>query len=166
MKTPRPTVTKVGPADAGAFYRFPIRPMPKERPRAKIIKVKGKIRAVIYTPSTTEHYEKQIGLATEFQHPIDQPYQGDLTAFICFFLSTRVHGDVDNLTKAILDGMNKVAFKDDKQIKSLHVDLIFTRDSDERDKQERTEVILMPHRNKPTIPAPDTTLDFEELFDE
>ena len=37
-----------------------------------------------------------------------------------FFRTPSCKGDVDNLSKSILDGMNKIAYEDDQQVKELH----------------------------------------------
>lgn len=107
-----------------------IEPSPKERPRATVIG--GHPR--IYTPKTTEAYEKKIRDAW-IKANGDTPMEGQLLARIFYgfpipkstpkknipAMITRikrptVKPDLDNLDKAVMDALNKVAYKDDSQI--------------------------------------------------
>ena len=108
-------------------------PQPKERPRATV--VAG--RAKIYTPRTTEAYEKRI--RTEWVKAYgDKPEEGPLRARIYFGMpipksETKANKalmmvrklfpakkpDLDNLIKAVMDAVNGVAYKDDCQIVTI-----------------------------------------------
>lgn len=134
-KLEKHTVQKVGPAEP-AYYTFNLRPRPKERPRF----VPGKNgRVFTYTPARTRYYEDRIQEQTALQHPGEEPWTADLTAYVNLFLANRNHGDIDNLAKAILDGMQGVAFKNDKSVKGLHVETYYITDKN----AERSEIILM-----------------------
>ncbi len=50
-----------------------------------------------------------------------QPFEGELEAWIEFRLPDRRARDIDNLSKTVLDGMNKIVYLDDKQITRLHL---------------------------------------------
>lgn len=110
-----------------------IEPKPKERPRAAIIG--GHAR--IFTPKTTEAYEKEIRKAWVRANG-DKPEEGPLRARIYFGLpiprsATKTNKlqmlarkvfptkrpDLDNLVKAVLDGLNGVAYSDDCQIVTM-----------------------------------------------
>lgn len=110
-----------------------IEPKPKERPRAAIIG--GHAR--IFTPKTTEAYEKEIRAAW-IRANGDKPEEGPLRARIYFGLpipksETKANKlamvlrkvfpvkrpDLDNLDKAVLDALNGVAYKDDCQIVTM-----------------------------------------------
>jgi len=110
-----------------------ITPKPKERPRAAIIG--GHAR--IFTPKTTEAYEKEIRAAWVRANG-DKPEEGPLRARIYFGLpipKSETKGnklqmiqrkvfptkkpDLDNLAKAVLDALNGVAYKDDCQIVTM-----------------------------------------------
>jgi len=110
-----------------------IEPKPKERPRAAIIG--GHAR--IFTPKTTEAYEKEIRSAWVRANG-DKPEEGPLRARIYFGLpipksETKANKllmvlrkvfptkrpDLDNLIKSVLDALNGVAYKDDCQIVTM-----------------------------------------------
>jgi Holliday junction resolvase RusA-like endonuclease len=110
-----------------------IEPKPKERPRAAIIG--GHAR--IFTPKTTEAYEKEIRAAWVRANG-DKPEEGPLRARIYFGLpipksETKANKllmvlrkvfptkrpDLDNLIKSVLDALNGVAYKDDCQIVTM-----------------------------------------------
>lgn len=107
-----------------------IEPSPKERPRATV--VGGHAR--IYTPKTTEAYEKKIRDAW-IKANGSTPMEGQLLAKIFYgfpipksmpkkkipdmlarIIRPAVKPDLDNLDKAVMDALNKVAYKDDSQI--------------------------------------------------
>lgn len=106
---------------------------------------------------TSREYELLIEQMTDIQHPLDRPLEGDLIATVSFYIKNRVHGDLDNLLKSILDGMQGVAFKNDKQIRGFNVHVYYFDEIPESERIERTEVILT-HRRKPNL--------FEEEVDE
>ena len=112
-----------------------IEPKPKERPRATV--VGGHAR--IYTPKTTEDYEKKIRSAWTKANG-NQPLTGPVIVRIHLgmpipksttkamkvkMLEKKVvpvtKPDIDNLAKSILDAINGVAYKDDNQIATLLV---------------------------------------------
>lgn len=49
------------------------------------------------------------------------PEHGPVSITIQLYWKNRVHSDVDNCAKALLDGMQGVIFRDDKQVMELHV---------------------------------------------
>ena len=46
---------------------------------------------------------------------------GDLRVDIIFTRSNKRRVDLDNLSKAVLDGMNKIVYNDDKTVTELHL---------------------------------------------
>lgn len=121
------------------IFRLP--PVPKGRNRMGHTKTGG---VFMTRPTRTRQYEARIAEATAEQYPLSEPITCELIVYINFYLATRKHGDIDNLAKAILDGMQGVAFKNDKQIKGLHMELYFC--NEENNGSPRTEVILMRRR--------------------
>jgi len=125
-------------------FIFRLNPVAKGRARAGITKAGGIFTT---TPTRTRNYEALIKEATALQYPNSAPLTCELIAYINFFMENRRHGDIDNLAKAILDGMQGVAFVNDKQIKGLHMELFFC--NEEPCGSPRTEVILSK-RQPPT----------------
>ncbi|AEE98042.1 RusA family crossover junction endodeoxyribonuclease [Mahella australiensis] len=104
---------------------IPGRPVPKGRPRL------GK-NGNVYTPRKTREYETFVGWKT--REVIKEPLVGDVAMDIKVYIKSQC-GDLDNLEKAILDGMNGIAYKDDKQVTVLAIRRL-------RDKSERVEIEL------------------------
>lgn len=93
-----------------------------------------------YTPDKTAHYENLVKISFQNAYPKHDLITGaiDLTILAYFSiprswskkrqnlaLDGKIHKtsspDADNITKAICDGLNKVAWKDDSQIIALKV---------------------------------------------
>ena len=53
---------------------------------------------------------------------------GDVAARLIFYLPDRRRRDIDNLSKAVLDAMNGIIYKDDTQVQKLVVDKKVSRD--------------------------------------
>jgi Holliday junction resolvase RusA-like endonuclease len=96
-----------------------------ERPRFSISKG-GKIRT--YVPSDTIGYEAEVGFAA-IAAGVRKPVTGPVAGAIRFGISGA--GDVDNLTKTVLDGLRSHAYNDDRQVEFL----ILQRLAAARDKQ-------------------------------
>ena len=125
-------------------YTIPRRPEPKQRPR------KGK-NGNVYTPAKTREYEEYVGwCATEALHAkrINRPMMGDVKLTARFYFKNKKNRpDLSNLTKALEDGMNGIAYIDDKQITKHDTEIVMVRCKCQEDcKCERTEVILDYYR--------------------
>lgn len=104
--------------------------VPKGRPRAV---ARGRF-VRMYTPKTTVNWEAAVraaALAAIREHP-DYPLRGAVIVDLIFsvFASRQryrknplfdVAPDVDNLAKAVLDGMNEIVYRDDGQVVRLFV---------------------------------------------
>ena len=116
-----------------------IRPRTKQRPRL------GRRRKA-YTPAATLEFEKAIREAWEAQHAGEEPFTGPVGmnveigsdyVFVEVYELEQSHrpkyvtGDLDNYHKSIQDGLNKVAYEDDKQVH--YIDLRFTKDIRDED---------------------------------
>lgn len=90
-------------------FTVPGRPVLKQRPRV------GK-NGKIYTPKKSRDYEEQVAWAAR---PVfKEPYLGPVGLQIQVYLS-RPGGDLDNYVKTIQDGLNGIAWRDDRQVKML-----------------------------------------------
>ncbi|HEX21424.1 MAG TPA: RusA family crossover junction endodeoxyribonuclease [Actinobacteria bacterium] len=81
---------------------------PKGRPR-----IIGK-RAI--TPEPTRRWEEKVGWYAK-HGGIQMIPKSEVLFTAKFYFSNRQHGDLSNLIKAIEDGLNWIAYKDDKQIR-------------------------------------------------
>ena len=101
--------------DAGAMttlFSLHLRPVPKGRPRL------GNGHA--YTPERTRVYEQQVAWA--YKQAGGTLHEGPLAVTMVFRAKTWP-GDLDNLVKAVLDALNGIAWRDDRQIRELHAAL-------------------------------------------
>lgn len=106
------------------YFVVPGRPRAKQRPRL----VQG---GRVITPKETVEYERKLRDHYLKAHS-DQPLlEGDVAVDLFAFYSNRIHPDLDNIIK-ILDGVNKVAWDDDKQVKEIHAYLLVNKDEEER----------------------------------
>ncbi len=68
-------------------------------------------------------YKRDVGWAAKASIPA--PLAGDVRVTFDFYLCRKGNRpDIDNLIKAGLDGMNKIAFKDDRQVIQLEAMLL------------------------------------------
>lgn len=95
-----------------ACYKIEIqaRPVPKARPR---LGVNGRL----YTPRETKEFEELVGWYTRsvVRNPTEKPVRVHIDIF------SKTRADIDNIAKAILDGLNGVAFLDDRQVVELKI---------------------------------------------
>jgi Holliday junction resolvase RusA-like endonuclease len=95
------------------------------------------------TPAKTRAYESLIREATALQHPLVEPYNCELYAILNLRFINDHQGDIDNIEKSIWDGMQGVAYKNDRQIKRVDKEIII-----EPDMPPYIEVILLRHRRR------------------
>lgn len=104
-----------------------VRPFPKERPR-----LSG--RRIVYTPYKTRNFENRIAYEWKKKYK-DSILKGavKLDLLFCFKKAKSCkkdyhtqRPDIDNLEKAILDGLNKTAFVDDCQVVELNSKKVFS----------------------------------------
>lgn len=88
-------------------YFVPGIPRPKARPRV--------VNGHAYTPERTQEWEDAVRML--YQGPL---HEGELTVTLYFYMPNRRRVDIDNLVKAVLDGLNGKAYHDDGQIVALH----------------------------------------------
>ena len=109
-------------------------PIGKQRPRFAL--KGGRVQA--YTPPKSVHYERQIGRAYKAaggtMFPADIPLKVTIRiglrmpqsasvkrkeAMRCGLIRPLVKPDTDNVIKSVLDGLNGVAYADDKQVTNI-----------------------------------------------
>lgn len=105
---------------------IPGRPVPKQRPRFTRT-------GHIYTPQETRDYEDFVGWKAK--EVIKEPLEGDIALYIRVYVNRNVFADIDNIAKAIMDGLNGVAYKDDRQVVCLSIQRI-------KGQEERVEIEL------------------------
>lgn len=110
-------------------FTIPGKPFAKQRPRSTR-------QGRVYTPKETVSFERTVGqiAAQHFQEPLTGPVRVTILATFQPAKSwskrkvaehmSRPHTqrpDLDNCAKAILDGLNRIAWADDGQVASMEV---------------------------------------------
>lgn len=112
---------------------------PQGKARARTVSQGGKVHS--YTPAKTASYERSVAQAYKFSFPRQEALTGAiqlvLRAYypvpqswpqskkakaIAGLLEPTVKPDLDNCIKCIADGLNGVAWEDDKQIVSIRAE--------------------------------------------
>ena len=113
--------------------------------------IKGKARprmntitGITYTPNNTKDYETLIKQYFKLKYPRAEAFEGEVEVSIkAIFkipkntskkqeekmflgkINPTKKPDIDNITKIVLDALNKMAFKDDSQITKLFVEKVY-----------------------------------------
>ncbi|WP_155138174.1 RusA family crossover junction endodeoxyribonuclease [Roseibium sp. RKSG952] len=122
---------------------LPHDPKPKERPRTVLdlgavssafVQAKGNLNAFLelvgkgrsrtYTPKSTAEYEKLISVAAASAMKSRRPMECAISVEMTFILKgdpetwpiSNKSGDIDNLSKAVLDALNGIVFIDDRLV--------------------------------------------------
>lgn len=113
------------PPPAGVAFTVPGHPIPQPRQRATArVDAAGKARVRTYQPDLARSWKDVVALYGRLavrggNWPLDSEYAVHLTV-----RRSRRVGDVDNFAKAVLDGLNGIAWNDDRQVRELHVVII------------------------------------------
>lgn len=100
--------------DLEAVAHFTIDGEPQSKARARVTFKNGKASA--YTPRQTQAAEETVAWMFRQAGGRGPDAESTFGVFAVFFCGTRQRRDVDNMLKLILDGLNKVAWKDDAQV--------------------------------------------------
>lgn len=130
-------------------FIVPGKAVPKARPRAMCRRKGKKLFAMMYTPQTTQDYEALVIESSVF--PEGWPFDADYIVQLDVFHPNNVYGDLDNIAKSVLDGLNNgaEAWADDKQVSGLYLRRGF---DDENPRVEVTisAVAAVKHEKKKT----------------
>lgn len=114
----------------------PGRPVPKGRPR---LGVRGR-GVYVYTPPETVAYERTVGWCAK--SVFRQPLHGPVQLRVVLYLRGKRTPDLTNLVKSIEDGLNKIAYDDDAQVKRVVAEICEVHRRDE----ERAEIEITPYQ--------------------
>ena len=92
-------------------------PIPKARPRV----IEG---GSTFTPKATKEWERAVGWSALASGVHVIP--GNLAVTLNFRRKGKRRADLDNLCKAVLDGLNGVAYEDDYQVVSLSATVAYS----------------------------------------
>lgn len=110
---------------------------PKSKARPKFTTRGGKV--VAYTPKDTQVAEAKFKAAyLEQMKDVETNDQAAFVIHATFYNGTRQRRDVDNMLKAVLDGLNKTAFPDDVQV----IEVVGRKVYVGKEGDPRTEVFL------------------------
>jgi Holliday junction resolvase RusA-like endonuclease len=122
-------------------------PVPKARPRT----VRKGGRTWSYTPKKVTKWEDAIRCEAEKKFP--EPFNGPVALSLAFYLkrpkSRRKENfvittpDMDNLEKAVLDGLNEIAYVDDKYVVVKNSVKLYCRTG-----KPRVEIVVTALRNQ------------------
>jgi crossover junction endodeoxyribonuclease RusA len=103
---------------------IPVKPRPKGRPRYA--------RGRMYTPTATQEFEAAVKAAwvasvgPTFEGPVEVDLSFDADSVTVTVrtlddgIKSPLRGDLDNYVKSTLDGLNKVAFDDDRRVMRIN----------------------------------------------
>ena len=108
-------------------------PVPKGRPRI----VKGHT----YTPPRTKAYEAAVGYAALAARTWDAPTDKPVSVVAWFYMPNRRRVDIDNLIKALFDGMQGSLLVDDGQVVDVEAHKFLDRDNPRAEVRVREVVV-------------------------
>jgi crossover junction endodeoxyribonuclease RusA len=90
----------------------------------------------VYTPDETRNYEEYVGWCAKSGGC--ERLSGNVGVEMVVYRVGKI-GDLDNIIKAVCDGMNGICYKDDRQIKKISAEIIVVK----REIEERVEVLVV-----------------------
>lgn len=115
-------------------FVVPGHPIPKARHRVNLTGGKP----ISYTPRKVRQFEEGVGWAAKAAHvrPMPGPLAVEIDSYVLPRGPKELVADVDNLGKSVLDGLNGIAWEDDRQVVELRV----RRHKVAAKAEERTEI--------------------------
>ena len=86
-------------------------PLPKQRPRVR--------NGRAYTPSKTRAYESRVAWLARAEMGPREPMTGNVCVDLQFRRKGDRRADLDNMCKAVLDGLNGIVYNDDYQVTGI-----------------------------------------------
>lgn len=83
-------------------------------------------------------FKEAVGYAAKAAVPGIQPVDEPVSVLIEFYSTSRGRADIDNIAKSVLDGMNKVVYRDDVLVHKLTIEWVPV----DSDLYERVEVTV------------------------
>ena len=81
-----------------------------------------------YTPARIKAWQDTVGWAAREAMAGQEPFEGSLYAELTFIRGDKRRVDLDNLSKAVLDGCNKIVWVDDQQVFTLFLSKGYDKD--------------------------------------
>lgn len=110
-------------------FTVPGRPVPKQRPRVDA-------RGRVYIPRRTREYEALVASCARAAGV--RPIEGPVRLKAVFYFAAHPPGDLDNYIKSLADGLNGIAWRDDRQVVRLEAEKVVAGG------EERAEVEVGP----------------------
>ncbi len=79
-----------------------------------------------YTDPRTKAWQNKVILYAN--QNVEEMIQGEVQVWLTFLLPDKHKRDADNLSKCVLDGLNGIAFKDDRYVTKLVIEKVVNRD--------------------------------------
>lgn len=89
-------------------FTVDVQPLPKQRPRV--------VNGHAHTPTRTRTYERTVGWLARAAMRGQPPLRGDVAVTLEFLRKGTRRADLDNMIKAVLDGLNGIVYEDDLQV--------------------------------------------------
>lgn len=74
-----------------------------------------------YTDPDVKAWQQEVSKAAREAMRGRDMFTGPVAVALIFYLPDRHRRDLDNLSKCVLDGLNKIIFPDDAQVDDLHI---------------------------------------------
>jgi len=113
-------------------------PIPKGRPRVVLRQRPDGYRGHAFTPPQTKAWERVVGWKARSVMDGREPLAGEIAVMLEFYRVNAVACDLDNLAKAVMDALNGICYRDDRQIAEMHIVRFVDR------KDPRVEIKIWP----------------------